>query len=185
MRDRRVCLLAVGNPHHADDSAGPAVVRRLIGHAFPASLVDAGLSPEDYLGAVRAAQPEVVLIIDAIDLHAQAGDVALLRPDQLRRNFGYSHHGSLRALASLLINLAGAQEVLILGIQPGTLSRFHSMSESVERTVESIVEMLCRILPDTRCGPVDRFQRLVPGRRSQLSPAARHPSLLTMTGGQL
>ena len=74
------------------------------------------------------------------------------------------------------------REVLILGIQPSTLSRSHKMSEPVEKTVQFIAELLSRVLPETSCGTRNRIPGAVPGTRSHLTPAARYPLLLNILG---
>ena len=57
-------IVGIGHPLRGDDALGPSLVKRLDGH-LDALCIDAGSAPENYLGKIIKASPDVILFIDA------------------------------------------------------------------------------------------------------------------------
>ncbi len=150
MEGRRVCLLAVGNPLRADDGVGPAIVRALSKYTPPVFLIDATTTPENVFSEIKAAHPDLMLIVDAVNFQGQPGDVALLTPDQFQASNLYTHRSSLSTFTIALAELAGVSEVLILAIQPARLDFGLPISAQVMATLNTLVELMQIILPKTR-----------------------------------
>ncbi len=127
-----------------DDGLGPALIERLQGKVA-ATLIDAGEVPENYLGPIEAAGVEVVLIVDAADLKANPGDVALIELEQLGKTGISTHNASLGLFASVVQRLTGA-DILVLAVQPMVNSFGAPMSEEVEQTLDGLEEMLSTFL---------------------------------------
>jgi hydrogenase 3 maturation protease len=134
LQGKKTIILGIGNPMRGDDGAGPALIERLQGKVS-ATLIDAGEVPENYLGPIESAAPEVVLIVDAADLKASPGDVALIELDQLAQTGISTHNASLGLFASVVQRLTGA-DILVLAVQPEVNSFGAGISEEVERTLE-------------------------------------------------
>jgi hydrogenase maturation protease len=83
LRGKQTVILGIGNPLQGDDAIGPSLVDLLHGRV-EATLINAGEVPENYLNAIQAACPEVVLIIVALELGADPGYVAVMDADRLR-----------------------------------------------------------------------------------------------------
>lgn len=135
---KRLVILGVGNPLRGDDGVGPALVERLRGR-IAATLIDAGDVPENYIGLVAAAKPEAVLIVDAVELNAAPGDVALLEIGQLGGEGFATHNAGLGLVARVLQEETDA-DVLILAIQPQTTGLGASLSPPVEGTLRGLEE---------------------------------------------
>jgi hydrogenase 3 maturation protease len=134
LKGKKTIILGIGNPMRGDDGVGPALIERLQGKT-KAMLIDGGEVPENYLGPIEAAGPEVVLIIDAADLKASPGDAALIEIDQLAKTGLSTHNASLGLFASVVQRLTGA-DILVLAVQPEVNSFGAPISEAVERTLE-------------------------------------------------
>jgi hydrogenase maturation protease len=133
----------VGNILQGDDAIGPNLVDLLHGRV-EATLINAGEVPENYLSSINAAQPEVVLIIVAIELSAEAGCIAVLDADRLRAIGNFTRNPGLAFLAVMIQDGTGA-EVLLVGIQPETTSFASQLSTPVHRTLQILEEMLVNV----------------------------------------
>ena len=140
LKGKKTVILGIGNSMRGDDGVGPALIERLQGKVS-ATLIDGGEVPENYLGPIEAAKPEAVLIVDAADLRASPGDVALIEIEQLAQTGISTHNASLGLFASVVQSLTGA-DILVLAVQPEFNSFGAGMSEAVERTLEWLEEAL-------------------------------------------
>ncbi len=145
LKGKRTLILGIGNTMRGDDGVGPALIERLQGKVS-ATLIDGGEVPENYLGPIEAAKPEVVLIVDAADLKAQPGDAALIELEQLAQTGISTHNASLGLFASVVKQLTGA-DILALAVQPKHNSFGTGISEEVGRTLEWLAVELEEIIP--------------------------------------
>jgi hydrogenase 3 maturation protease len=136
---KRLAILGVGNPLRGDDGAGPTLVERWQGKVA-ATLIDAADVPENYLGVVGAARPEVVLIVDAVELGAAPGDVALIEVGQLAGAGVTTHNASLALFARVLQAETGA-DIFVVAIQPQSTSFGAPLSPPVEVTLKCLEEL--------------------------------------------
>jgi hydrogenase maturation protease len=143
LRGKRTVILGVGNILQGDDAIGPNLVDLLHGRV-EATLINAGEVPENYLSSINAAQPDVVLIIVAIELSAEAGCIAVLDADRLRAIGNFTRNPGLAFLAVMIQDGTGA-EVLLVGIQPETTSFASQLSTPVHRTLQILEEMLVNV----------------------------------------
>lgn len=143
----RVVVVGTGNPLRGDDAAGSLVARRLA--CRHERVIDAEDVPESILGEVIASAPTTVAFVDAVDMGAPAGSVALLEPQQLAGYWPSTHRSSLALLASYL-GQAAAADVVVLGIQPAQLGWRVPLSREVGEAVSCVVALLSGFLPARR-----------------------------------
>jgi hydrogenase maturation protease HycI len=144
LRGKRTVILGVGNILQGDDAIGPNLVDLLHG-MVEATLINAGEVPENYLSSIRAAQPEVVLIIVAIELGAEPGCIAVLDADRLRAIGNFTRNPGLAFLSVMIQDGTGA-EVILVGIQPETTAFASGLSNPVRSTLQTLEEMLVKVL---------------------------------------
>ena len=140
MPARRCVVAAVGNPQRGDDGAAGALLRRLEGRT-QAALLDTEEVPESFAGQIAALKPEVVLLVDAVDLGAQPGAVALLGREELPTGGFSTHRPPLSVVMWFLEQETGA-EVLLLAIQPRQVEFGAPVSPEVERTVQALAALM-------------------------------------------
>jgi Ni,Fe-hydrogenase maturation factor len=100
--------------------------------------------PENYLSSIRAAQPEVVLIIVALELGAEAGCMTILDADRLRAIENFTRNPGLAFLAVMIQDGTGA-EVILVGVQPEATAFAAELSTPVHETLDNLEEMLERV----------------------------------------
>lgn len=140
----RVVMAGVGNRMRGDDALGPALIDRLRDRV-DAVLVDCAEVPERYLGAIAAPLPESIVLIDAVDLGAAPGSVALLGEQELPDRLGTTHNTPLKVLVAYLAAETSAR-VTLLAVQPATLSLGAPMSQEVEATLDALAHLVPVVL---------------------------------------
>ena len=143
LRGKRTLILGVGNPLQGDDAFGPILVDFLQGRV-EATLINAGEVPENYLSAIKAAQPEVVLIVVAIELGAEPGCIAVLDADRLRAIVNFTRNPGLAFLAVMIQDGTGA-DVKLVGVQPQMTSFAADLSAPVLQSLHSLEDMLVKV----------------------------------------
>lgn len=143
IRGKRTLILGVGNLLQGDDAFGPNLVDRLRGRV-EATLINGGEVPENYISSIRAAQPEVVLIIVAIELGAEPGCLAVLDADRLRAIENFTRNPGLAFLSMMIQDGTGA-EVMVIGVQPESTTFATELSQPVLGTLHTLEEMLVNV----------------------------------------
>ncbi|MFH1130658.1 MAG: hydrogenase 3 maturation endopeptidase HyCI [Pseudomonadota bacterium] len=136
----RVAVVGIGNPARGDDAAGSFVARRLCSQT-DAIVLDAQEIPENFLGHVVEAKPETIVFVDAMDLGAEPGTLALVEKDQMSQYCASTHRVPLRVLAEFLYSETRA-DIFIIAIQPNQMQLGSPMSEQVVQCALSVVEIL-------------------------------------------
>ncbi len=143
LRGKRTVILGIGNPLQGDDAIGPSLVDFLHGRV-DATLINAGEVPENYLSSIRAAQPEVVLIIVALELGAEPGCMVVLDADRLRAIENFTRNPGLAFLTVMIQDDTGA-EVILIGVQPEATAFAADLSSPVDQTLHNLEEMLVSV----------------------------------------
>jgi hydrogenase 3 maturation protease len=139
-------ILGIGNPLRGDDGFGPELVFRIRGTSIHA--IDAGTTPENYLGAVVRMKPKLVLVADAADMGASPGELALLGRDEIDQVGGFSTHTMSPALfMRQLEDLCGAR-ILMLAVQPASTAFGQGLSREVEGSLEVLLTVFEEFLID-------------------------------------
>ncbi len=135
---RRVAVVGVGNVLRGDDGAGPAVVARLQGSR--AHAIDAGIVPENFLGVLIEAAPDVVLFVDSLDQGSPPGHCAVIPTTGLESRGADTHAPSLRLMARLMESRG--IECWLIGIQPGSRALGPGLTPAVAGAVERMAGAL-------------------------------------------
>jgi len=150
----RVVVVGVGNPLRGDDAAGCLVARRLQGTPG-VRVVEAEEVPESFVGDIAAAMPDVVALVDAVDLGAEPGAVAMLEREQVATYAPTTHRMPLSLVMEVVQRRTGA-DVFLIAVQPLTLAFGAKVSPEVSATVEVLAAVLSELLRAPGVRPRDR-----------------------------
>lgn len=132
---RKFLFVGVGNPERGDDGIGPIIVSRLeTGHKL-----DCGPVPENYTGKIRRMEPEVIILVDAVDFGAKPGDTMLTEAENAKGAALSTHSMPLSIFCKMLPD----SKVYVLGIQPKS---FEFMTDEVRVCGENLSSQINRIL---------------------------------------
>jgi hydrogenase 3 maturation protease len=146
----RLAILGIGNELNADDAAGVLVARRVrseLSERHGILALEAGPSPENFTGPLRRFRPDLVLLVDAAQMHEPPGAVRWIEWDAVDGMSAATHRLPPTTLASFLMSELGCQ-VVLLGIQPATLDFDQPVSAEVLTTVDSIALELIQVLTE-------------------------------------
>lgn len=146
LANKRVLILGVGNRLRGDDALGPLLIDRLTGK-ITIPMLDVGDVPENYLGPIEESEAEVILVVDAVDMDAKAGDAALFDIQQIKGQSVTTHTANLGLLFKA-IHLDPFPKVLMLGIQPESLELCQGLSKPVSLTLKVLTDFLFSSFPE-------------------------------------
>jgi len=138
----KLVLLGVGNPLRGDDGAGPKLIRELK-NKIDAILLDCGEVPENFLGEIVKAQPDTVIIIDAVDLEKSPGSIAVLEEASLVSTGWSTHRASLRPFIRY-VKANTEADVFVLGIQPKAMELGSKISDEVAQTLNLLKHLIMK-----------------------------------------
>lgn len=137
---KKAVVLGIGREGYGDDAVGPVLAQRLGSRGRLTALVAEEL-PENYTEPIRRLTPQTILLIDAVDFNGLAGQVVLLREEELTASCCSAHHASLRPLMRYLSFTTGAQ-VRLLGVQPDACRPQTALSRPVSETLSVLHSLL-------------------------------------------
>ncbi len=144
----RLAIVGVGSELRGDDAAGVMAARGLqtaLAGRKDVLVLEAGLAPENCTGVLRRFAPELVLLVDAAQMHAEPGVIHVLTTEQIGGLSASTHTLPLSMLAFYL-NAELGSPVYLLGVQPGDLSFAADMTPEVQLAVNTLVQTLVDLL---------------------------------------
>lgn len=145
-----VAVVGIGNPLRGDDAAGCELARRLQGRSR-ALVIDAEEIPESYLFRIAKVHPDTVLLVDAVDIGAAPGSLALVEAGQLAGYCPSTHRVPLGLLMECLNRVSGA-DVFLVAVQPARIGLGEPMSNEVMAGITYLAETLEHLLSATPAG---------------------------------
>ncbi|MFH1407201.1 MAG: hydrogenase 3 maturation endopeptidase HyCI [Candidatus Omnitrophota bacterium] len=142
----KVVILGVGNRLRGDDGFGPALIERLKGK-LDADLFDCGSAPENFLGKVIKLSPDIIIVADAADFGAGAGEIKIFDIDELK-NIGFSTHNLSPKVFAEFLKAQIKAKIYLLACQPKSTSFGEGLSAEVASAIEQICTHLTQIPAD-------------------------------------
>ena len=142
----KLTVIGIGNRLRGDDAVGPLVIDRLLELDLPQlDLIDAG---SDAIGILEyLSDRSRVWIIDACMMNRQPGDLVRFGADQVEMIIDHDpqnlHGLGLPEALKMARELEMVpEELIILGIQPGSIDFQVEISESVSHAVDRVVAQI-------------------------------------------
>lgn len=153
---RRLAIVGIGDEFILPDRLGMFAARVIGEQPIPGVKVFfAGSVPESITGPLRRYQPEHVLFIDAADMGARPGTVAVIEPGQIQARLISTHVLPLSVVMEYVERETGA-EVTLLGIQPDLAGTDKDLSEEdrnyLDRNLRGVRDVLGKRSESTRSG---------------------------------
>lgn len=147
----QVVILGVGNRLRRDDRAGIEFIAKLkekwCADTSPENfetkrlLVDAGEFPEDWFIRILDLKPEVLIVVDAVDIQAEPGSVAILDAEDLPESLCFSTH---RLPLKRLLKLweGNGSKTMVIAIQPESIDFGEELSPRVEMGINTLIKLM-------------------------------------------
>jgi hydrogenase 3 maturation protease len=145
-RSTKIVLLGVGSEFHGDDYVGVEICKRLKRKiSKKVSIIEAGVSPENFTGKLRRINPSHIIIFDAADMKMEPGTVKLINSSEIGGLPISTHHLPLSLFIEYLKRTINSF-VILIGIQPKNTEISESLSPEIEKTVQNLTNILVKVL---------------------------------------
>jgi hydrogenase maturation protease len=136
--DKTILFVGIGNVLKKDDGVGVYVTRHLKdGHRIQALTVE--VSIENYIGKINALRPDLLVLVDCMDLQRSPGAWDLMAAERISGYTTNTHNISLNRVSELF-----HAPVYILGIQPLDISLGEGLSQPVRATARRLIGEISR-----------------------------------------
>ncbi len=135
-KDKKKLFVGIGNLLRIDDGVGVYISTR-INPAPGISILTVEASIENYIGKINSLKPDILILVDAVDMGAIPGTYKLLSVNQVQDLTFNTHNISLKRLAEFF-----KMKVFILGIQPEKIDIGENISYLVKNEADKIIEII-------------------------------------------
>lgn len=132
-------MLCVGNRDGGDDAVGPFIADKLKEYESDELIcIDAGIAPENFTDVVKKHHPERLIIVDAIEMNLNPGEIREVPPQKI----GVMHISTHGIPLSVLIKYLNqyVEKIVLIGIQPSKMSG--NLTEVVKHTGKHIIQLI-------------------------------------------
>jgi hydrogenase 3 maturation protease len=134
--EKKVLFVGIGNLLKRDDGAGVYISRKIknSGHI---SALTVEVSIENYIGKINSMNPDILVLIDCVDMKSPPGTYKLLPVGIVRDLTFNTHNISLSRLSEFF-----RMPVYLLGIQPKKIDFGEEISYIVMNVADKIIQMI-------------------------------------------
>ncbi len=135
-KDRKILFVGIGNQLKSDDGVGVYISNNIKNKGNISSLT-VETSIENYIGKINSLKPEILVLVDCVDLKSSAGKYKLMELNQIQDLTFNTHNISLRRLSEFF-----EMPVYILGIQPEKVEFGENISFLVKNIADRIIKLI-------------------------------------------
>jgi hydrogenase 3 maturation protease len=135
-KDKKKLFVGIGNLLKMDDGAGVYISRKIKNRGTISALtVEASI--ENYIGKINSLNPDILVLIDCVDIKSPAGTFKLLTTSKIQDLTFNTHNISLKRLSEFF-----SMPVFILGIQPEKIGFGENISYLVKNVADKIIKQI-------------------------------------------
>jgi hydrogenase 3 maturation protease len=131
-------IMCIGNRDGGDDAIGPYVADKLREEQINVVVLDCGVTPENYTSVVKQHNPQHLIIVDAVDMGLEPGELRIVPKEKIGRMHISTHGIPISVLIDYLEQYIG--KISFIGIQPKTMSG--SMTDIVKKSGDKLVKLV-------------------------------------------
>jgi hydrogenase 3 maturation protease len=134
--DKKKLFVGIGNLLKMDDGAGVYISRKIKNRGTISALtVEASI--ENYIGKINSLNPDILVLIDCVDIKSPAGTFKLLTISKIQDLTFNTHNISLKRISEFF-----SMPVFILGIQPEKIGFGENISYLVKNVADKIIKQI-------------------------------------------
>lgn len=157
---KRVAVVGVGDELNVHDRLGMLAAKEIEGlHLENLRVFYAGTVPESVTGPIRKYKPDAVVLVDAADMGARPGTVAVVERDQVRATLLTTHSLPLSVVMEFLEKDAGARTLLV-GIQPDLNAQGFAPAGAEQAGLTRLLVSVYHIFGEPRSKIVRRVRKI-------------------------
>lgn len=135
-KDKRILFAGIGNLLKADDGIGVYISSRINNKGNISSL-NVEVSIENYIGKINSLKPDILVLIDCVELGMSPGTAKLFPVNQIQDLTFNTHNISLGRISEFF-----TMPVFVLGIQPEKVCFGENISYLVKEEANKIISSI-------------------------------------------
>jgi hydrogenase 3 maturation protease len=135
-QEKNILFVGIGNLLKSDDGAGVYISRKIKTSNHISSLT-VEVSIENYIGKINSLNPDILILIDCVDMKAPAGTCKFLPLEAVHDMTFNTHNISLNRLSEFF-----TMPVYLVGIQPQKIDFGENISYIVMNVSDKIIEVI-------------------------------------------
>jgi hydrogenase 3 maturation protease len=135
-KDKKILFVGIGNLLKMDDGVGVYISRNII-NSEGISAINAETSIENYIGKINSLNPDLLILIDCMEMNSSPGTCKLLDICEIEDITFNTHNISVRRLSEFF-----DMPVFILGIQPEKIDFGENISYLVKKVADQIIKQI-------------------------------------------
>jgi len=145
---KRFVICGIGNRLRGDDAVGPLVIEELAKKQFPETvlLLDCGSVPESYAKKIISFEPDMIVMVDAVQMNRIAGDVAEIPTEKIKGMLATTHKMPITLFIDYLQRSLPEAEVMFIGIQQSSTLFGSEISKECQKGILGTVKKIESIL---------------------------------------
>lgn len=148
---QKIVILAIGNEMRRDDKIGIEIANELRNIALlkdsKIRMIIAGTTPENFARPIESWNPSHLLILDAVDMGENPGEIELIQMDEISNLTVSTHKMSLTLLNKYLMSRLDL-EIKLLGVQIKDVSFGDELSSELTHIPLRIAKLLNSVLKE-------------------------------------
>jgi hydrogenase 3 maturation protease len=144
-------VMCIGNREGGDDSVGPYIADKLVSENLECiKIIDVGTVPENYTSVVKCEKPEILVIIDAVEMGLAPGEIRVVPKEKIGVMTISTHGIPISVLIGYLEQYV--KNIIFIGIQPKEMSGELTLvvKESGDKLVNILKEDKLNIIKELR-----------------------------------
>jgi len=135
-KDKRILFVGIGNLLKMDDGVG-VYISSNIKQTDTISTLTVEVSIENYIGKINSINPDILVLIDSVNLKSEPGTCKLLPISKIRDLTFNTHNISLKKVSDFF-----EMPVFVLGIQPEKVAFGENISYLVKNEADKIINLI-------------------------------------------
>ena len=135
-KNKKILFVGIGNLLKRDDGVGVYISNRIKNRDNIISLT-VETSIENYIGKINTLKPDLLVLLDCMELRSEQGTHKLLELSQVQDITFNTHNISLKKLSDFF-----KMPVFILGIQPENINFGENLSYLVRNIADKIINQI-------------------------------------------
>lgn len=136
LNDKRILFVGIGNQLKKDDGVG-VYISSNIKNTPKVSGLTVEVSIENYIGKINSLDPDILVLIDCVDMGCTPGTNKLISISQIHDLTFNTHNISLRKLSGFF-----KMKAYLLGIQPEKVDFGENISYLVKEEADKIINTI-------------------------------------------
>ena len=129
-------FLCIGNPDGGDDAVGSYIAEILKKEKI--DVIDAQTYPENYTGKIKTLKPENLIIIDAIDMNLEPGEIRIVPIEKIGVMTISTHGLPLSLIIGYLEK--DIKNIKLVGIQPKKISG--EITQEIKKSAKELLSII-------------------------------------------